>query len=213
MSQQRLTIQTSYDLIASEYGEEYFDELANKPLDRQLLNRFAAEVIGKGPVCDMGCGPGQIARYLFEQGVEVIGVDLSQGMVEEARRRNPDIEFKQGDMMALDVEDDAWAGIAAFYSIIHIPRPEVIKALQELRRVLRPGGLLLLTFHIGDEVIHLDEWFGKEVSVDSTFFTREEMEGYLTAAGFEIEASIEREPYEGKEYPSQRAYIFGRKPG
>jgi len=212
MTQQELSTQASYDRVAREYGETFSDELSNKPLDRQLLDRFAEEVKGQGPVCDMGCGPGHMARYLSERGIEAFGMDLSQGMVEEARRRNPGIEYKQGDMMVLDVEDDAWTGIAVFYSIIHIPRPKVVLALQELKRVLRPGGLLLLAFHIGDEVVHVDEWFGKEVSLDSAFFTRKEMEGYLEAAGFDIETSIEREPYEGMEYPSRRAYIFGRKP-
>lgn len=204
--------QTSYDQVADEYVRHIFDELQHKPLDRQLLDRFAASVRDAGPVCDMGCGPGHVARYLHEQGTEICGIDLSPAMVEQARRLNPGIEFRQGDMQELDAPDGAWAGIAAFYSIIHIPRGELTRVLGELRRVLQPGGLLLLAFHIGDDAIHLDEWWGHKVCVDFFFFRPDEVAGCLGASGFEIEEIIERDPYPDVEHQSRRAYIFARRP-
>ena len=210
--QQRNDLQSSYDSVADEYARRIYDELKDKPFDRELLDRFADHLKGAGVVCDMGCGPGQIARYLHERGVSVLGVDLSPGMIEQARRLNPGLEFKTGNMLALDVEDEAWAGIAAFYSIIHIPRAEVIAALRELRRALRGGGLLLLAFHLGDDVLYLNEWWGHSVSADFVFFRRDEMESYLLAAGFEIEEAIEREPYPGVEHQSRRGYILAHRP-
>ena len=78
--------------------------------------------------------------------------------------------------------------------------------------MLRPGGTLLLTFHIGQEVVHRDEWWGKEVSLDFIFFETEEMKGYLQTVGFELQEVIERDPYPEVEYPSRRAYIFARTP-
>jgi SAM-dependent methyltransferase len=209
---QRKNYQASYDLVADEYVRRIFEELQHKPLDRQLLDRFAASVREVGPACDMGCGPGHVAGYLQRRGIEVCGVDLSPAMVEQARRLVPGVEFRQGDMMALDVADGAWAGIAAFYSVIHIHRDDMVVALGELRRVLRAGGLLLLAFHIGDDTIHLDEWWGHKVCVDFFFFRTDEMAGYLRAAGFKIEEIIERDPYPEVEYQSRRAYIFARKP-
>ena len=101
---------------------------------------------------------------------------------------------------------------SAFYSIIHIARTEVVGALRELRRVLRPGGLLLLALHIGDDVLHLDEWLGQAVSVAFFFFRAAEMAGYLKSAGFEVEEITERNPYPDVEHQSRRAYIFARKP-
>src|SRR3954454_23213708 len=98
-------VEGSYDRVAEEYALRISGELAHKPLDRQLLDRFAAEVEGLGPVCDLGCGPGHVARYLHDHGVQVTGLDLSEAMVEQARRLNPDIAFRQGNMLALDVED------------------------------------------------------------------------------------------------------------
>jgi SAM-dependent methyltransferase len=204
-------ISADYDPIADEYAEIYFNELAHKPLDRLLLNKFAKLVEGLGPVCDLGCGPGQIARYLSDKGLPAFGLDLSAKMVEKARQLNPDIEFIQGDMTALEVEDDSWGGIAAFYSIIHIPHDQVVDVLRELRRVLVPGGWLLLSFHIGDEAVHLDEWEGKKVNIDTIFFPVEKMGSYLKEAGFELTETVERDNYEGVEYESRRAYMFARR--
>jgi SAM-dependent methyltransferase len=115
-------------------------------------------------------------------------------------------------MTALDLPDESLAGIAAFYSIIHIPREKIAATLSELRRVLRPGGLLLLVFHIGDETIHLDQWWGRPVNVDFHFLPTAEITTHLTTAGFEMEEIIERDPYPNVEHQSRRAYIFARRP-
>lgn len=204
--------QASYDVVADEYVRRISDELQHKPLDRTLLDRFANIVKDRGPVCDMGCGPGHVARYLKERGVEIAGYDLSFKMVEAARLLNPEINFQQADMTALDHADETWAGLVAFYSLIHIPRPEIAPTLRGFRRILQPGGLLLLAFHIGDETLHLDDWWEQKVNVDFFFFRPEEMARDLQAAGFEIEEIIEREPYPEVEHQSRRAYIFARRP-
>jgi hypothetical protein len=88
-----------------------------------------------------------------------------------------------------------------------------MQALQELRRVLLPGGCLLLAFHLGEGAIHRDELWGRQVNLDFLLFRSEEMAGYLQAAGFEIEEILERDPYPDVEHPSRRAYIFAIKPG
>jgi SAM-dependent methyltransferase len=206
-------LQSSYDRVAEDYAEQFRDELDKKPFDRKMLDWLAEKVGGSGVICDMGCGPGQVARYLHDRGVKACGVDFSPAMVRQARRLNPEVHFRQGDMLALsEVEADAYGGIAAFYSIVHIPRPKLAQALREFRRVLCPRGRLLLAFHIGREVKHLDEWWGKEVSLDFLFYETEEVKGQLTAAGFVLEEVIERDPYpEAVEYQSRRAYIFARK--
>ncbi|MBV9929104.1 MAG: class I SAM-dependent methyltransferase [Acidobacteria bacterium] len=206
-------LQSSYDRVATDYAEQFRDELDRKPFDRKMLDWLAEKVGGAGVICDMGCGPGQVARYLHGRGVEACGVDLSPAMVRQAQRLNPEIDFRQGDMLALsDTGDGAYGGMAAFYAIVHIPRPKLSQALREFARVLRPEGVLLLAFHIGREVKHLDEWWGKEVSVDFLFYETEEVKGQLTAAGFMLEEVIERDPYpEAVEYQSRRAYVFARK--
>ena len=212
MTQENSTFEADYNPIAEEYAQKYFGELEHKPIDCKLLDRFGEYVDGLGPVCDLGCGPGQVARYLHDHSVDVFGLDLSQEMVAVARKLSPDIKFKQGDMSALKEEDDSLGGITAFYSIIHIPHHQIADVLRELLRVLVPGGYLLLAFHIGDEVLHKDEIFEIPVSIDTVFFQPEKVEIYLKKAGFEIVEIIERENYVGLEYESRRAFIFAQKP-
>jgi SAM-dependent methyltransferase len=206
------SVRESYDRLAEEYARRLFDELQHKPLDRALLNLFAVDVGDRGEVCDMGCGPGQIARYLRDAGATVFGLDLSPGMVEQAQALNPDIPFREGNMMALDLGDGTLAGIAAFYAIVNIPKESLPVVFREMARVLQPGGLLLLAFHAGDEVLHEDELWGQTISMDFLFFQPLEIRRLLESAGFAVEEVIEREPYPEVEYQSPRAYIFARKP-
>ena len=133
-------------------------------------------------------------------------------MVELARQLNHGIEFQEGDMAKLPAEDASWAGIVAFYSIIHIPRSEVVAVLSEWRRVLRPGGLVLLSFHRGQQEQHVDTLWDKQISLDFTFFECAEMEGYLRKAGYVVEERRERGPYPGIEVETQRCYLLARKP-
>jgi SAM-dependent methyltransferase len=206
------SIRESYDRLAEEYARRIFSELQHKPADRKLLECFAAEVAGRGEVCDMGCGPGQIARYLRDAGASVFGLDLSPRMLEEARRLNPDISFREGDMMALDLPDGTLAGIAAFYAIVNLPSESLLMVFQEMARALQPGGLLLLAFHAGDEVVHEDELWGRSISMDFHLFQPLAIRQLIEAAGLAIEEIIERDPYPPDvEYQSRRAYIFARK--
>jgi ubiquinone/menaquinone biosynthesis C-methylase UbiE len=206
------SIRETYDELAGEYARQLFHELEKKPLDRQLLSRLAAETAGRGEVCDVGCGPGQVARFLRDVGATVSGLDLSSRMIEQARRLNPDICFRQGNMMALHFEDNELAGIAAFYAIVNIPEESLPVVFSQMWRVLQPGGLLLLAFHVGNETLRPQELWGRPISMDWFYFPTLEIRRCLEAARFAIEEIIEREPYPPDvEHQSRRAYIFARK--
>lgn len=207
-------VQATYDSIAEEYAKRVYGELAHKPLDRALLDRFVAHVGRSGTICDLGCGPGHVASYLTQRGADVCGVDLSPRMVEIARRLNPGIQFRQGDMFRLEVEDGGWAGIAAMYSIIHIAFLDLPAAFREMHRALCSDGWLLLGFHAGTDTLHLDEWWNIPVSIDAYFFEPDDIVTLLEQAGFIVRDVIRREPYPEVEYPSRRAYILAqKKPG
>ncbi len=206
------TIRADYDRIADEYAQRIYTELKGKPLDRELLRRFAESVKGRGAVCDLGCGPAHVARFLRDSGIEVFGLDLSPRMLEAARRLNPDIEFREGDMLALPLRDNEVAGIAAFYAIVNILPEWLCTAFAEMHRVLTPGGLLLLAFHAGDEALHLEEIFGHRVSMEFFYFPPTLIRKQLVQAGFAIEEIVRRGPYAPEvEHQSERAYIFARK--
>ncbi len=205
------SIRESYNRLAEEYARRIYDELQHKPLDRELLDRFAKQTRGHGDVCDMGCGPGHVARYLRDAGASVFGLDLSHGMLEQARKLNPDIPFREGNMMSLAMPNETLAGVAAFYAIVNTPRKSLPVVFREIGRVLQPDGLLLLAFHSGDEVLHEDELWSQKISMDFLLFAPSEIKLDLEAAGFTIEETVERGPYPDVEYQSRRAYIFARK--
>src|SRR6202166_5294154 len=171
IEQKSSEVQASYDRVANEYARHLYDESRHKPLDRQLLDRFVNSVRSLGVVCDLGCGPGQVARYLHERGGAVCVVDLSTGMIAQARELNPGIEFSQGDMRSLDVRDDSWAGIAAFYAIVNLEPADVTQALREMWLGLRAPRLLLFRFPICTESEHGGDLLGCAVCLDFYFFS------------------------------------------
>lgn len=207
----------SYDAVASGYAEAMSDELRHKPLDRALLTAFAEQVRRAGPgsgpakVWDVGCGPGHVTAFLAGLGLEAAGIDLSDGMVAQARARHPGLEFRSGSMTALPSGDGEWDGLVSFYSLIHmIDDADLRAALAEYRRVLADQGQLLLAIHAGQEVRHSTEWFGAAVDVSFRFFDPDRLAAELDRAGFAIEAVTRRQPYPGVEVATERAYFLAR---
>jgi SAM-dependent methyltransferase len=200
----------SYDSAAKAYAEHLAHELAHKPLDRHLLNRFAEATRGRGLVADLGCGPGQVVQYLHEQGVTTLGLDLSPAMIEVARGLNPGIEFRVDDMTHPSIADASLAGIVSFYSIVHFEAADLDRVFQQMRRVLVPGGLALVAFHIGEQVVHLDDLYGAPVSLDFRFHLPSNVVEALRTAQLPVIEHTEREPYEGVEYPSRRCYLLAK---
>lgn len=206
-------IRQSYDRIADEYARRIYHELDGKPFDRAILSRFAKAVAMTGEICDMGCGPGHVVRYLQGLGATVFGLDVSPSMVEQARQLNPGIRFQVGDMLALELPDRYLAGIVAFYAIVNIPKELLPTVFGEMLRVLHAGGRLLLAFHIGDAAAHYDELWGRPICIDFFYFQPVAIRQMLEGVGFTIEGVVEREPYAPEvEHQSRRAYIWARRP-
>lgn len=202
-------IRRDYNVLAEDYARNIYGELQHKPLDRELLLRFARSV--RGEICDLGCGPGHVARFLHEAGAKVFGLDLSPGMVKQARKLNPGIEFREGNMLALEIADGSLAGVILFYSIVNLPKRFLPKVFREVARVLEPGGRCMVAFHTGDEVIAEKELWGHAITMDFLMLPPSEICQHMQDAGLAIEEVVERDPYPDVEYPSHRAYVFARK--
>ena len=115
-------------------------------------------------------------------------------------------------MMAIDAEPGTYAGLTAFYAIVHLTPKELPAAFRELLRVLRPGGPLLLSFHLGAERVHVAELLQQQVDLDFTFFARAVVERALEEAGFTVAATLERAPYTAVEHPTRPRQLgaYGR---
>ncbi|MBE9101601.1 class I SAM-dependent DNA methyltransferase [Vacuolonema iberomarrocanum] len=212
MGQDLSKIETLYDTVARDYAETFSGEHAKKPKDQEILHKFSRMIGHKKPVWDFGCGPGQTTKYLNDLGLEISGLDLSEKSLNQARTIHPRILFQKGNMLELEFESNSIAGIVAFYAIVHFTEAQVGIAFREIFRVLQPGGLFLFTYHIGKEIIHVEEFLGKKVDIDFTFFPTDFIANCLKEHGFEEIEIIERAPYPGVEYESQRAYVFAVKP-
>ncbi len=199
----------SYDRVAERYASHLLDELDRKPLDRALLAAFE-ETAPPGPIADLGCGPGHVARYLHGLGRHVIGIDVSPGMIEVARRSSQGPECRIGTMLDLDLADGSLGGAIAFYSIIHLTAGELPAAFTELRRALRPGGVALLAFHSGRHLVHLDDMMGVEVSLDFHFHPPDAVRRLLEDAGLTVDWDLRRQP-SGGEVQTERCYLLARR--
>lgn len=205
-------VRRSYDTVAGEYLARIGGELDGKPLDRALIGAVVEQAGGGAVIADLGCGPGHVAAWVAGLGGagSVVGVDLSPAMVALGRERHPEVEFREGDLLRLPAGDGEFDAAVALYSLIHLAPGELAPALAEIRRTLRPGGLLLVSFHIGTEVRTLTEWWGHDVDVDFHFLAPADVAEALRGAGFRIEAELERGPYP-HEAETRRCCLLARR--
>jgi SAM-dependent methyltransferase len=116
-------------------------------------------------------------------------------------------------MCALALAASSLAGVVAFYAIIHLAPADLALAVQEMHRVLVPGGLLALAFHVGDELRHVDELWGVKTALDFRFLQPASVVAALQAAGFSVLENTTRLPYAPEvEAQTQRCYLVARRP-
>lgn len=140
-------------------------------------------------VLDLGCGTGMpTARQLTDAGFDVVGVDLSGGMVELARAYVPGATFHQLDIADLRPGGSRDLGrfdaVAAFFSLLMLPRPEIPLALLTVRHLLVPGGLFVLAMVEADVDDFSIPFVGRTIRVSG--YLREDLHKVIETAGFEI---------------------------
>jgi ubiquinone/menaquinone biosynthesis C-methylase UbiE len=210
------SVRATYDKVARAYHEQLGNELDAKPLDRALLNSFV-ELVDGGPIADVGCGPGHVTRYLGDRHADVIGIDVSQAMIDTAREQAPDVTFSVASMLELPVGDDAWAGAIALYSMIHLTAAQRALAFRELARTIHVDGWLLVAFHVDSpecaagEVHRLTSWLGEAVDIATHFLEPGEVIREVEKAGFVVMANMLRRPLSAIEYPSRRCYLLAQR--
>jgi SAM-dependent methyltransferase len=205
-------VRESYDTVAATYARRVPEPTEMDPLSRGMLAVFAEAVrdAGRGPVADVGCGPGKVTAHLAGLGVRAFGVDLSSRMVTLARRAHPHLSFVQGSMTALGIGDGTLGGILAWYSTHHTHPDGLPTVFAEFARTLAPGGLLLWGCHIGDEHLRPDRAYGHPVSYAWHLLPVERVADLLGRAGLTVTARLVQDPLP----PLTRRYacLLARKP-
>ena len=183
-----LLTRQAYSLTAQKYHELFHNEMNEKEYDRKLLDSFAARFNNDSLICDAGCGPSaHIGKYLFEKGIKVVGVDISEKCIELARLNNPEMKFECADISNMPFDDNSFDGLISYYSIINTPKIYVNKIFAEFRRVLKPDGYLLVAVKAGTIEGYIDDLLGIKARNYFSLFTQEEIVTYFSQAGFLLE--------------------------
>lgn len=184
-------VRASYDRVADAYVEMVPALLAEDPWQRAVLDAFAEEVGGRGPVLDVGCGPGHVSAHLAARGVDVRGVDLSPRMVEHARRAHPHLSFDVASATALDLAPTSLGGVLGWWSLFNLPRDVLPEVLAELARALVPGGRVLIATHVGeDDLVRREAYGGIPVAWTTHRWRPEQLTDLLDGAGLEVTAEV-----------------------
>jgi SAM-dependent methyltransferase len=203
-------VQAAYEVAADAYADAFGNDLDRLPFDCSILDAVAGR-LKTGPVLDLGCGPGQIARRFMDRGLEVVGLDSALAILRLAERRIGSHRVARADLRWLPFVSASFAAVVAFYSVHHLPRAALPMALREAHRVLVPDGILVIVTHLGEGDVYVDELLGHEIdTVGAALYGDEELQRMLTRSSSVVERVQHRAPL-AHEYPSERIYIICRR--
>jgi ubiquinone/menaquinone biosynthesis C-methylase UbiE len=116
-----------------------YDALAGSITSQAAQHLLDATGVKHGTkLLEVACGPGYCSVAAAERGAQTIGIDFARPMVEEAARRHPKLDFREGDAEALSFDNECLDAVVCPFGLLHLERPE--RAISEALRVLRPAG-------------------------------------------------------------------------
>ncbi len=185
---------------------EQFANHTDVMIPQFYLNKFISYLDGK-KILDVGCGPGRDVRYFLDEGMKPYGVDLSSGLLKEAKKRGKG-NYLQMNMMKLGFKDKSFDGIWSLSSVLHIKKKDASIAAKEFSRVLKKGGVLFLGLKEGQGEIMKESPTIPGAKRFYAFYEMHEAEELLRENGFEIlSAVIEK----GAQQGINNIDIFARK--
>ena len=201
-------VEAGYDRVAERY---LASKDAEDPTTLAALDELARELSPGAAVLDLGCGAGVPATRRLAQRFAVTGVDLSTRQLELARQHVPAANFLKADMTDLSFAPEAFAAVVAFHSIIHLPRAEHPALLGKIRRWLKPGGVFLATWALGEWEGEENDWEGWGAPMRWSHHDGETSLELLRGAGFAIERA-EARTTRGTRGDESWLWVFARKP-
>lgn len=206
-------VRLAYDATADEYADAFRSTEPEQPVELAMVKHFAELLRGQRRVLDAGCGAGRFLPILAGLRCGVEGLDLSPGLIRNARADHPSFASHVGTLTDLPFASASFDGYFSWYSTIHSADPDLQDLLREAHRVLRPGGSILVAFQSGDGVEDLSESYrnrGYDLSLLRYLRSSERMAHELTTAGFAVAARLERGPVGNREIGNQAVLIATR---
>lgn len=142
-----------------------------------------------GYVLDVGCGAGRDSNLLSKKGLKTIGLDISKGLIKEAEKSFPNLEFRLHSFIESGFNDAEFDGIWANLCLVHFEKIEdTLKSLKEFSRILKPGGFLHLV--VKERLNRGETEIVKDTMTNHPrffrFYTEDEMKKYLSDNNFSI---------------------------
>lgn len=198
---------STYEKITDIYTKQYFDDLSDTP----YIDKFLEQLPEGGSILDVGCGPGQFAKYMMDKGFQITGIDFSNEMLSTAKKKVPEGKFQHADMRNLDFKEENFDGLLVAYSLIHIPSDDIPKTLEGFYRVLKPVGFIEIIAQKGEADKVVDEPFLPSEKMFFNFFTKERLEGFLKNSGFEVTYQLETESQDPDSASDTVIYTIAKK--
>ncbi|MFF3755365.1 class I SAM-dependent methyltransferase [Streptomyces sp. NPDC002018] len=199
-----------FDALGLTYEETY----AHLPEQLAAIDWLLARLPAAAKVLDIGSGTGRpTAQRLAAAGHQVSGYDVSQTMVDLARAQVPAARFELADVRALPDTPRTWDAITAFFSLLQMPRADLVITYARIANWLAPGGLFVLAavpLDVDDTEI---EWMGQ--TVRATSYPAEAYPELLRTAGLEVvhhQLSVFHPDFPGMG-AEEHLFLYARKPG
>lgn len=174
----------TYDAIAAAYDERRAPQLAGWLAE--LFEALLAAAPLAGPFADLGCGPGYEVGLARARGRRALGLDLSAGMLAQARRRVGPL-LVRGDLRALPFRSSSLAAIWSAYALLHLPRQDVPLAVAEVARVLVPGGAAALVYAGGGGYRREEVAYAPDLYRHFTYLDPREVDAGVMGAGLRVQ--------------------------
>lgn len=201
-----MSVMSDYNDIALEYCDEFCNiDVYNGFIDKWL------QTMQKGNILDAGCGGGNNCQYINEKdGFQAYGIDFSDAMIAEARKRYPNVKIKKMDMTNISFPNQIFDGILSNCSLMHIPLELLSQTLQGFKRILKPKGKLLLIVleGNGEEMVEEPYRQGLDIHVYTKYFTAEEISKILNDNGFKVDEIEKRETESGNELAGKELVVY-----
>ena len=161
----------TWNKMADLYEEKFMD----LPIYNESYDRFCESIAMNGRILEIGCGPGNIARYLLDKSptFQLKGLDVAENMIQLARKNNPSAEFDVMDIRQLDQLKETFDGIICGFCIPYVSKDECAKLFSDCASMLSENGILYLSFVEGSEE---QSGFKTNHSGDGVYFYFHELE-------------------------------------